>query len=866
MKDKKFKNKAAWPLLLILGVAGLAIGAIFGGVWVYHNYDRLLLGTLEFFLTIVLSAVDGLFNLFGYVSSWIIDIFIILNPFNEGGAAAFLWEFSKNLAYVILIFLALYSGIQWILNKEDDARRILFGILIIAFLINFTFLLAREIFMVTTFLQNAILLSANLSTDPNQEAKFGKLLYSAFISAGPRTIEKTSREAISQFVMQSRPEGEDKRENLERTGRITVKLTSIVLSVLFSLILAIFAGIVVFKYFIITFLVGVLPLAAIAYATPGYNQYWRNWWNLFLNWNFNLLILIVLVLIGVALIASTTSPFNIDFFKSKLVRDPQWASIMGIEQESQVQDFFSFIMKFIALAAYFVFVIAVGLKLGSVAAKYSYNLALKGWSFVGGLAAGAAMYPARPALSKLGEKIEGWGNTFLGSRFGPLRSLGMMIKNAGSAMQTPLKERVQKEASEIWSMLQDKSPEEIANTFQRYKGDLRKELAKKIGKEMSPEDLVKFASNLDLTKESSGVLSALCKPKLRCTLSLLKEGKAAEALGPLADILDHRKIKLQEIANLLAKSGVEDPNKLMENYLVNFVLPSAENRRAILAHPDNINYINDTLKLPEILTQFGKEIESSPAYRALDELADKIIEVSDVPEGSREQAAKEIARLLKERYKRGKLTKESIEAWLNKINNNELTLADVLGKEGEGSLINLLSQPSPEIEREINEIDNEIKTKSQRAEELKAEIDNQKSELNKIEEKLKNLQKQEYKDPETVVQEETLGSDKIYLEEEKNKNEEELNRIQEEIGRLESQKRALEEKKKQAQPISAINLSNQSNLRDTLKKVSGMFTTPYGPAGKRTERTLTPEILRRILKEEGGGEGKGEGNSSPPSS
>lgn len=343
-----------WVIIGVSLLGALGLGLL--GYYFWAKIPKLVFGIIDYVSYIVLTGVIFLFNIFARLARIIIDIFSVLNPFEEGGLASFLWEFFKNLSYVILVFLALYSGINWILNKEDQARRILFGVILIAFLINFSFLLAKVFFGTINFIQRSILLSANLMTENYNSSKLGTLIYTIFNAVPPGFIAEELKGMIENAIKYQTDLTPDQAEALRRALNIVANLVGIVLSLIFSLTLWSFVGIFIGRYFIIGFLAGLLPLAAIAYATPGYEKYWNTWWQWFLNWTVNVLILIVLILIGVALVATTTTEgitgaFNEEKLQSLMEPSLEVEPIAGLEEseKSALSIFFAVSTKFVFL-------------------------------------------------------------------------------------------------------------------------------------------------------------------------------------------------------------------------------------------------------------------------------------------------------------------------------------------------------------------------------------------------------------------------------------------------------------------------------------------------------------------------------------
>ncbi|MEM2555172.1 MAG: hypothetical protein QXW69_07875, partial [Nitrososphaerota archaeon] len=703
-----------WVIIGVSLLGALGLGLL--GYYFWAKIPKLVFGIIDYVSYIVLTGVIFLFNIFARLARIIIDIFSVLNPFEEGGLASFLWEFFKNLSYVILVFLALYSGINWILNKEDQARRILFGVILIAFLINFSFLLAKVFFGTINFIQRSILLSANLMTENYNSSKLGTLIYTIFNAVPPGFIAEELKGMIENAIKYQTDLTPDQAEALRRALNIVANLVGIVLSLIFSLTLWSFVGIFIGRYFIIGFLAGLLPLAAIAYATPGYEKYWNTWWQWFLNWTVNVLILIVLILIGVALVATTTTEgitgaFNEEKLQSLMEPSLEVEPIAGLEEseKSTLSIFFAVSTKFVFLVIYFFIVLKASLSLGGVFANYTYGLALKGWRLAGAAAAGVGMWTVRPVISKIGGGISTIGKALEKSRVGFIRSLGLWTKGVGEKLEKPTKEKVKKEAEAIFSdHMEGKSPKEIAEIFERYRGPLKEELAKLMNSKLSADELFKVASILDWSKLDLSTRKALCGKKLRCVLTKITEGKEkrAEVLSTLPEIISHREVGLETIGTLLRKAGAEEEEvkTLLSNY---FMFTSGRDLNDIFWNPENLKYLHDLGIYQDVERNIGPQrlqgiIRASPAARSIRELGELIGNslsdaLKNLPDNLKTEFQEALITHLTDLYLRGEITSTTVADWAKDPNK---FLQDSI----EGSLENLKSS----IENQLKEIEEKI--------------------------------------------------------------------------------------------------------------------------------------------------------------
>jgi len=687
--------KLKWVLAFLgLGFIGWRAYQSAGGV------TGIVLNLAVFLSEIALSATSALFQWLSQLAAVVINIFIALNPFGEYGAASILWEFFKNISYVAIVFLALIAGFEWILNREDEAKRMLFGILIIAFLINFTFILAKEIFMAIWYLQIGILQSAGLYQGGNISS-LGDLIYASLSLVPPKEMVVRMKDVMTPMIESSEVPESVNKANLEKALTIAVQLLAILLNVVYSLIMWVFAGISIGRFLIISFLVGVLPLACIAYTTPWFRGKWGEWWQMFLTWNFNILILIILILIGVSLIATYQGKFNEQNLASLFL---QQQSSGGFVQNitEDVAMLLGVILKFVFIGLYFLFVLVVALNLGGRFAFFSYRLGLGLW----GLAGGALLWAGREfvgkhALDRLGSSLEGLGDRLAMSRFEIFRKLGSRVKDLGGGLRKPRKQEIEAQARAIWEQIKDKSPDEIADIISRYPPHLQKELAKLAEREKSADDIIRVVARLEEKGQlqralKTGVLKNLCGRTFDCNLTRLFTGDQEEkiiALNQIANRMDWRTANLGHLSTVLSAAGVKsDQEKVL---LLTNMLPYVPNRRNFWAQ-ENIKWLRQASRgdtqLEPLIDAFINSnlgsIRATPAYRAVVEEGSKeIAQALGAP-----QNQTNIQSILERSYTNGEI-EEKLREWESNPQNFAQQLQQQfqldLGKIDQQQLINI---------------------------------------------------------------------------------------------------------------------------------------------------------------------------------
>ncbi|MFZ8847926.1 MAG: hypothetical protein ACO2O4_01645 [Minisyncoccia bacterium] len=701
MRKGHFKNKGiGWVPLLLAGVAA-------GGIlwyWFRGGLVAFALDILNLIAYIVLPITDFFFRTLSQLAATLINVFISLNPFADYGAASILWEFFKNIAYVVIVFLALIAGFEWILNREDAARRLLLGLLLIAFLINFTFVLAKEIFMAIWYLQIGILQSANLGGE--KDSQFGSLLYAALSIVPPTEVANKIVNELSPRIAQQVQEqgaGAGSVHNVQVAINISGRLLGIFLNAIYSIIMFMFAGIAIGRFLILSFLVGVLPLACVAYTTPWYKSKWDEWWKMFFTWNVNILILIPLILIGIALIA-TQGSFN-EVKIQELFLNPVTTRPFGT-LTGDAALIIAIVIRSIFIALYFCFVVVVALTWGGRAADYGYRFGKWLWgSVIGGALLWAGKEVAgKPALDKLGSGLEKLGDTLAMSRFGVFRSLGARVKDLGEGLRKPVKKDIEAQAKAIWEQIKDKTPEEIAQIIQRYPAALQKEIAKLAERDKSADELIKIAGNIDLQKAAkTGVLKNLCGRTFDCNLTRLvtatEEEEKVRALNQIAGKLDWRTANLGDLSSVLTKAGIEARrHPLLFTNMYTYV----PNKRNFWT-PENIRWLAQQGQSGFIEANLGT-IRTTPAYRAV--IGDRRTGggAKEIAETLKRSELEDVIReVLEESYKEGKLDEllqnpekliEAINNRISQINRQLLTAPQHI----------LSTEQQEELRKNLNEI------------------------------------------------------------------------------------------------------------------------------------------------------------------
>lgn len=671
--NSQIHNKGiVWAPLIAIAALGIL------GWFAVTNWSaeilNLILSLLNALAAVILPAVYQFFNILAQFAALIINSFIVLNPFSGITVAPLLWEFFKNISYVVLVFLSLWAGFQFILSREDEARRLLIGILIVAFLINFTFVLAKEFFMFFWYLtKNVLSLIGNVySIDNNiDRSNFGEILYASLsflIGKQGQDIGNKIFEEIRAIA----PSTNDPRLT-EQTVLLSFNLFFLIMSFIGSALMLIFAGIAFGKFFIISFLVGVLPLACIAYLLPNQKGHFDQWWKLFFTWNINILVLIVLIMIGIFLFASPDSINNLSqIFLANLKENNSIFGNLG-DTASTLAIAISLSLRFFIIAVYYGIVILVALKMGGQFAEAGYNFAKWSWTKTGSLISDQAKNLAAGPLNRLGDKMNDVANKL--AQYGPTGALlAKRIRSAAKTLQKPAKEHDKEIAEEMWEAVKNKSPEEIARAADKLRGGTLNEFAELISKNKSADEIFKIFTQSERLQEDIKARKTLCKEKLDCALdSIMKPEEREKAMQLLAQRLDFTKTNLRDFESIFSQLNIGDAEKRQLYQVLTSYLRNPNN---FFAHPTNLSILRNA-NLDSILQDPKNQetIMKTPTYHLFSDTLNKILDDLGITDS-------EIRKTIKDEYlseyRKGKINDEELEKLLKE--NGRVLLNDIKTK------------------------------------------------------------------------------------------------------------------------------------------------------------------------------------------
>jgi hypothetical protein len=783
MKLKIFKNYKKYLAILILlslilpkfsyAIVWLLIGGgaalgLLGGIAAYFGIGKLtgavanfFIGIVNFLLDLLLPTISGFFDFLSKVAAVVINNFLAVNIFEGESLAAVLWETFKNIAYVALVFLSLLAGFQFILNRDDQARRMLFGIIIVALLINFTFLLAR------VFSETMIYITINLlkTVHPNAEAvtsigqsHLGNILYTSLniltISGVKEQLENIKHDLGVSVSADEVPPTEIEKNAI----KLFALLFELFINAVIALIMWMIAGLSIGRYIVLSFLVGVLPAVCIAYTLPSTSNYFQRWWNYFLNFNIAIPILVVLLIIGIGLTVAIDK--SLPFIKGEDPREFHGSvEIFGFNNINSLIFILNYVMRLFFLVAYYVGVVVIALRLGGSFASYAYRSF--NWITLttgGAIADFVQKHSGRflgGGLETLGKKMSGNTAPIIG---GLIRKAGRTLQDTGERLKKPRVEEVKEDVRGIWESVKGKSPSEIINTAIKLRGDHFRTFVEFMSKELDADTLWKiyqypqFRSRLLKDKQALKIFSKGLNgipALLNEAQSLYKEGKVdpannliQQAQSKFATSGLSGQMSVDELISLYKETGLteEDAKKAVSNLIL------AMNRRQ---RTNFLTYNTPTTLKNELgdknyapLAEFQKD---TPTYKALRGQLEDRLQTPDLDPKQKEELIK---RLL-ESYARGEKLQKELESFFGEVaRSTEEEISRLEEKLNE--LKEEKTRALQQAEKELKEIENQlsqirlpggaIPLDDENWKRLSQEKQNKEKQIEELEQELKNIQ------------------------------------------------------------------------------------------------------------------------------
>jgi len=253
------------------------------------NFGCVISQTLvRVFCIVLTSFAEGLGKLFSAIMnieiSWIL---YALSPQTYGGfidnpGVQEVWSFIRDLVNMLLILGTIVIGIATILgSKKYSWQKILWKLIIVALLVNFSLVIAGMVLDVSNFLSYHFL---NMTQEENTNMGVAMMKGFGYKDETPPKIFGEGKVEVTQFTDDSIAEIAKKSEWLV-IGQFLVVNAALILIGLFAVIalFAVFIAMIV-RAFLIILLLTVSPGAFAAWIFPDTEQFWKMWWSQFIKW------------------------------------------------------------------------------------------------------------------------------------------------------------------------------------------------------------------------------------------------------------------------------------------------------------------------------------------------------------------------------------------------------------------------------------------------------------------------------------------------------------------------------------------------------------------------------------------------------
>jgi hypothetical protein len=432
---------------------------------------RIILGVAKIFLIILANIADIFATIIHKFLSEVLILRIAapwvdqlsnLNPFlsqNNDSPIAIIFNILKNFAYIFMVFSALMAGYEWLIGKDDNAKRLIFNIILVALIINFMYVLIKEAFLIVYNLEGGIAGFKDSSTGKQVKIP-GTFITASFYNKGnPEPLEAFKKISNNlrveagaivslQFNRNSRFEEEEPikgfmTETLFDIIPLLVNILAVISTVVFDIILLailVLLGVIYLaRYIAIIFLAGVSPIVltslifpkfqgAVAKAFSSFSEAFDNWFQELIKWLVVGPILLILVILGNVLLMNISSNLQVS---SDLTR---------AEATNQAVELFAI---FGVLIGWYLISMRIAInmsgKIGEKSVEFTYSGFRSAGSFVATRFLRSTGIGTR--ISNIGEGLLKKYGGEEGTIKGGLASLGSKLISTGERLQRGTEER-----------------------------------------------------------------------------------------------------------------------------------------------------------------------------------------------------------------------------------------------------------------------------------------------------------------------------------------------------------------------------------------------------------------------------------------
>ena len=595
------------------------LGGLFGVFGNIFDLKKIFTEALAGFFVFIFQIIHSILWFLNWLLSVIVDIVSNLDPFykvnNQNPPVKAIWSVLVYFSYIIIVFSALLAAYEWLFGNDVSAKRLIFNLIIVALIINFTYVLAEAAFEIVKKIEDG-LVGKSIQDVSNSDKKIGigtfvmnslwqfdlyGELKKIFPSQGENWIEKLKKISVSILLggtvsllfpsiapfailgtLGSIMLNSYNLDPNQWLGEVFTSIFIVLTDMVMFIILFVLAVLYVMRYIIIIFLVGISSIAVASLAFPRFEKiealrniasrfnFFDTWLNEFVRWLLVIPIFVILVILGNTLKENTLGQIQLDQINQSLNTIIQFVIVLAL------------------LSGWYIMSLIVANQLSGRVGAVASATATGFLAGIGGLAAaGIGLGASRlfaPAISKMGKFLENTGDKLVSMGgpgfFGNMAfKLGTNMKQIGKQYsELPYKGDIEASKAAFNKLLLRKSELEEQlkiETDEKKKENLlkiRDETTDKIGKlitNLKNNNLLFYLSenikNLDdksflALKKDPKILSQLfrnekTKKAILDRVKQLKDTGLAEALETISEFSD-KDLKNQVINSILESTNI----------------------------------------------------------------------------------------------------------------------------------------------------------------------------------------------------------------------------------------------------------------------------------------------------------------------
>ncbi|GIW65125.1 MAG: hypothetical protein KatS3mg093_104 [Candidatus Parcubacteria bacterium] len=574
--------------------------------WLCTGFRAFIAQIIEILAIIIKYVFAFIHYLIAYfnlkIASPLANFALSIDPFisTNGGKspAEGIWFILKTFSYIVLVFSALSAGFQWILGQDNQAKSLIFNIIIVALLIDFSFLLVKEAFYIVKAIENSIVGSAQIINPDGSivtatgSSMLGTLIAAVSWQSSPLNdiakindeISKAARlEASNKTgVVIDNPEitaGKNYDKNKEALinsfAAIGMSIFYVSFAMIIFIMLFVLIGIGIARFIMLILLSAASSFAFVSLAFPKFkppfdvltssvNNMFNSWLRNLASWILVVPVFTIMMILGIILRSS--------FFSGSVSFG--FGAYTGLIQ---------FILSLLIILAWFLISLRIAVNLSGNVGKFAQNFATKSLSWAGITLGGAflgklAMGGAARTLEGIGERLEkraglGW----LGRR---MYGASKVAKNVAKGLRERQYKRTAEDAEDM-----------LKNAYARV------ERAKT---DQQKKDALDQLTNLlrDITKD----------PNLASRVDTKKISNYA-----LREMADDKQAS-KEILDIISKASVEDQQAIFSRI-------DKDTVKKLMGHMKDPSFADFIKNMPsltqDLLTEKIKNLDPDDAFELL---------------------------------------------------------------------------------------------------------------------------------------------------------------------------------------------------------------------------------------------------------